>query len=211
MRGVDWIVVPVAVWLLAASGCGTTPPSSFYTLSPLPGAAGRAAPTGGSIGIGLGPVSFPAFLDRPQIVSRDSANRLQIDELRRWGGTIQDDFMRVLSENLSYLLGTSHIVVFPTEVRAPLDFRVSADVLTFEGTTQGQAELKVRWAILDPFLEQALSVHETAYREPVQGARDQAALVAAMSAALGSFSRDVAAAIKALPKPVQAPKTGPLY
>ena len=198
-------------WACLAAGCASSPPSSFYTLSPLPAAAGQVAPAGTDLGIGLGPVTFPAFLDRPQIVSRDSGNRLTLDEYRRWGGTIQDDFLRVWGENLSYLVGTSRIVVFPTEVRSSLDFRIAADVLTFEGTPAGEAVLKVRWAVLDPYLEQGLATYETAYRRPLAAPKDGSALIAAMSATLGDFSKDVAAALKRLPKPVQPPRPGPLY
>ncbi|MBS1201851.1 MAG: hypothetical protein H6R22_360, partial [Chromatiaceae bacterium] len=110
---------------LGILGCASSPPSSFYTLSPLPAAQGRASLADGAIGIGLGPVTFPVFLDRPQIVTRDPANRLALDEFHRWGGTLQDDFLRVWSENLSHLVGTSRIVIFPSEVRYPLDFRVT--------------------------------------------------------------------------------------
>ncbi len=198
-------------WACLAAGCASSPPSTFYTLSPLPAVAGQVTPAGTDLGIGLGPVTFPAFLDRPQIVSRDGGNRLTLDEYRRWGGTIQDDFLRVWSENLSFLVGTSRVVIFPTEVRYPLDFRVVADVLTFEGTPSGEAVLKVRWAVLDPYLEQGLSTYETAYRQPLAQPRDGSALIAALSAALGDFSKDVAAAVKRLPTPVQPPRPGPLY
>jgi hypothetical protein len=54
------------------------------------------------------------------------------------GGTLQDDFLRVWSENLAYLVGTNRILIFPTEVRFPLDFRITADMLTF-GTPAGGA------------------------------------------------------------------------
>jgi hypothetical protein len=203
-----------ALWIAGAclaAGCASSPPSSFYTLSPLPAVAGQVAPAETDLGIGLGPVTFPAFLDRPQIVSRDSGNRLTLDEYRRWGGTIQDDFLRVWGENLSYLVGTSRIVIFPTEVRSSLDFRIAADVLTFEGTPAGEAVLKVRWAVLDPYLEQGLATYETVYRRPLAEPKDGSALIAAMSATLGDFSKDVAAALKRLPKPVQPPRPGPLY
>jgi len=190
----SWLMV----WMLAAAGCAGSPPSTFFSLAPLPGAAGQGAVTGGAIAIGLGPVTFPAFLDRPQIVSRDAGNRLAVDEYNRWGGTIQDDFLRVWSENLAYLVGTSRILLFPSEVRYPLDFRITADILTFEGTIGGEAVLKVRWAVLDPLLERALAVHENTYRQPLRPPADQAALIAAMSAALGAFSADVAAALRAL-------------
>ena len=204
-------------WLLAGiiasvglGGCASSPPSSFYTLSPLPAADGRGSLSGGGIGVGLGPVSFPVFLDRPQIVTRDAGNRLAVDEFHRWGGTLQDDFLRVWSENLAYLLDTSRVVVFPSEVRYPLDFRVTADVLTFERTPTDDAVLKVRWAVLDPYLEHALAVHENAYRHPLSQPANEQALVAAMSAALGAFSQDVANVLRALPKPVPPPSSTPI-
>jgi uncharacterized lipoprotein YmbA len=195
---------------LGLAGCATSPPSSFYTLSPLPAADGRGSLSGGGMGVGLGPVTFPAFLDRPQIVSRDAGNRLAVDEFHRWGGTLQDDFLRVWSENLAYLLDTSRVVVFPSEVRYPLDFRVTADVLTFERTPGDDAVLKVRWAVLDPYLEQALAVRETAYRQALAQPADEGALVAAMSATLAAFSQDVADALRGIPKPVQRPESSPL-
>lgn len=205
-----WVLMGV-VLILGTLGCATSPPSNFYTLSPLPAAQGRGALAGGRIGLGLGPVTFPVFLDRPQIVTRDPGNRLDLDEYNRWGGTLQDDFLRVWSENLSHLVGTSRIVIFPSEVRYPLDFRITADVLAFEGTPDGEAVLKVRWAVLDPYLEQALAVYENAYRQPLLEPRDDSALIVAMSAALAEFSQDVAAAVQSLPKPVQPPQPSPLY
>lgn len=196
--------------VLAVGGCAGSPPAAFYSLRPLPGADARGATTGGAIAIGLGPVTFPGFLDRPQIVSRDGTNGLTVDEFNRWGGTLQDDFLRVWSENLGYLLGTSRIVIFPSEVRYPLDVRIAADVLSFEGTSAGEAVLKVRWAVLDPRLEQALAVREGAYRRGLRPPADHAALIAAMSAALGAFSEDVAAVVRGLPKPVSPPGASPL-
>ena len=198
----------VAVLLLVGlAGCATSPPSSFYTLTALPETREAGGAPGVALGVGLGPVSFPQFLDRPQIVSRGGGNRLTIDEFHRWGGTLQDDFVRVWSENLSSLLGTSAVFILPSEVRYPLDFRVAADVLAFEGTSDAQALLKVRWVVLDHQRERTLVVEETTYRRALAEPRDEAALIAAMSSALGDFSRDVAATLRNLPRPE---RPGPL-
>ncbi len=210
------VLTTLVLTALVLTGCAATPPSNFYTLRPLPGAVGRTAePASGSIGIGigigLGPVNFPSFLDRPQIVSRDVGGRLILDEFNRWGGTLQDDFLRVFGENLAWLLGTSRVLVFPTEVRAPLDYRITADVLAFEGTGGGEAVLKVRWAVLDPRLEQRLAARETSVRRSVGAPGDPAAVVAAMSAALGAFSEEVAAVLRGLPRPTAPPPETPLY
>lgn len=192
--------------VLATSGCSTTPPSTFYTLTPIPDASVRDTPlTGGNIALGLGPVMFPLFLDRPQIVSRDGTNRLTLDEFHRWGGSLQDDFLRVWSENLAHLLGNSKILVFPSEVRFPLDFRILAEVLTFERTPDGEAVLKVRWSVMDPYLERLLISREGVYRQRVTGPGDDGeALTAAMSRTVGDFSRDVADTVSLLPNPTTA-------
>jgi uncharacterized lipoprotein YmbA len=214
-------LLALAVALLA--GCSTTPPSSFYTLTPIAEAAGRDADIrGGGIAVGIGPVVFPQYLDRPQLVVRGGSNRLDLDEFQRWGGTVQDDFLRVWGENLAHLLDTSRIVIFPSESRMPVDFRIAGEVISFAAEPDGEVVLKVRWAVMDSFLERTLSAHEDIYRSPVVspprvvsggvpaplgqsagelGGYDAEAVVAAMSRVLGEFSRDVATVLRQLPKP----------
>ncbi|WP_296806238.1 PqiC family protein [Thiocapsa sp.] len=208
VRGI-WLALAVAFAVLVTTGCATSPPSSFYTLTPM-----RAMPDSGGapssgLSVGLGPVNFPQFLDRPQIVTRDAGNRLAIDEFHRWGGTIQDDFLRVWIENMSALLGTTSVFAFPNEVRYPLDFRVTADVLAFEGTSDGYAVLRARWIVLEHRTDQVLRVEETHYRRPLAEPKDEGALIAAMSETLGDFSRDVAVTLRQLPKPKPPPPEGP--
>jgi hypothetical protein len=225
MREARSVFACLPALLLAA--CASSPPSSFYVLTPIPEAAGRAADIeGGGISVGIGPVVFPQFLDRPQLVVRDTANRLALDEFHRWGGTVQDEFLRVWGENLAHLLGTSRILVFPSESRMALDFRITAEVVSFEGTPANDALLKVRWAVMDPYLEQTLAAREDVYRCPIEreppaataslsldngddDGADSAAVVAAMSRCLGDFSRDVATVLRTLPKPPPPATTVP--
>ena len=218
------LLVLLVLGLLTA--CATSPPSRFYLLTPLPEADRRNSDIrGGDLSIGIGPVVFPQFLDRPQLVVRDGSNRLDLEEFNRWGGTLQDDFLRVWGENLGYLLDTSRILIFPSESRAPIDFRITAEVVNFEGRQGGDAILKVRWAVMDPRLEQTLASRDDLYRCPIQPMpavadsdqaqsaglmatgddRDSEAMVAAMSRCLGRFSRDVAEVLEALPKPQPPP------
>lgn len=200
-----WIPLSLAL-SIGLSGCASTPPSNFYTLAPIP-AFETAAPSKAEredrndrldeeLAIGLGPVTFPLFLDRPQIVSRASANRLSIDELERWGGTLQDDFLRVWSENLALLTGSSRILILPSEIRYPLDVRLSAEILAFEGTAEGQAELRVRWSVLEPTLDQVLLARESRYQRAIAQPGDAQALLAALSLTLADFSREVAEALR---------------
>jgi len=185
--------------ILLLGGCATAP-SSFYTLTSTLSAKDSAAPLADKgLAVGVGPVRFPEFLDRPQIVSRAGPNRLALDEFHRWGGSLQDDFLRVLGENLGQLLGTSRILVEPAEARFALDFRVIADVLSFEGTAGGDVAFKVRWAVLDPYLDQALVVRENSYRSRASG-EDPEAMISALSETVAAFSRDLATQLRGLPK-----------
>jgi uncharacterized lipoprotein YmbA len=183
---------------LLGAGCASTPPSTFYTLTPVPAATELPGGiTGGRLAIGIGPIEFPDYLDRPQLVSRASAHRLSVDELHRWGGSLPEDFLRVLSENLAQLLATSRIVLLPGEARFALDYQVIAEVLTFEVEEGGEAVLKVRWAVLDPGQGSALLVRETSHRQPLSGS-DPEAKVRGLSDVLGAFSRDLASELRAL-------------
>ncbi|MBK1700689.1 PqiC family protein [Thiococcus pfennigii] len=202
MKTWRWYAVPVLVGLV---GCASSPPSTFYTLAPIGEASARATALGDrGPRVGLGPLALPHFLDRPQIVVRDGV-QLRFDEFHRWGGSLDDDFLRVWGENLAHLLGTGQVYVFPTEVKTPVDFRVVAEVLSFEGHSDGTVQLKVRWSVLDPYRDKGLLVREETYRRAVpvaaEGGVEEAALVSGLSAVLGDFSRDVADALRRLPRP----------
>ena len=200
----------LAVLLLAillAGGCATSPPSRFHTLSALPlapGGAGDTGPAGAATAvppllIALGPMRLPAYLDRPQVVTRQSANRLAIDDFERWGGSLQDDFARVWGQNLTALPGGERLRILPAESRETPDLRLTAEILAFEGQPDGQAVLRVRWSLLDPRRDRPLSVHEGQYARPLALPGDSEALVAALSAALGDFSRAVSEVLRGLP------------
>lgn len=188
----------VLLMALLGAGCASTPPSTFYTLGPLTAAteAGEAI-KGGRLAIGIGPIDFPDYLERPQLVSRTSTHRLSVDELHRWGGSLPEDFLRVLSENLTQLLATSRVVLLPGEARFALDLQVVAEVLAFEARDSGEALLKLRWAVLDPESGGVLQVRESSYRKALVGS-DPEAQVRGLSEVLAAFSRELAGELRDL-------------
>jgi uncharacterized lipoprotein YmbA len=189
--------------LLLVNGCASSPPSSFYTLTPMVEDGGDAGRRDtrlalSQLALGVGPVSFPRFLDRPQVVRRQGSNELLLDEFHRWGGSLEDDFARVFAENLGRLLGTSRVLVFPSELRMELDFRVLAEVIAYEAGPGDQAELRVRWAVVNPASAEVVSMREGAYRQPLPATASVSQQVAALSATLADFSRDVARELRRL-------------
>jgi hypothetical protein len=148
-----------------------------------------------SVAIGLGPVTFPEYLNRPQIVVRGSGNQLQIAEFARWAEPLVENFSRVLVENLSALLSSDSIVPYPRKKSTPTDYQVTVDVIRFDGTPGENASLVARWTILGDDGEKALQKKKSSLSEPIDG-QSYEALVSAESRLVTALSREIAAAIK---------------
>ena len=117
--------------LMLTACAGQTPRSDFYVLSAaaktVPGVAGACS----SEAISVGPVSWPRYLDQPRIVTRAGTNRLETSEFNRWGGSLEDDFVRTTIENLSALLQSELVMNYRRSSRFSPVYRVEMDVLRF--------------------------------------------------------------------------------
>ncbi len=76
----------------------------------------------------------------------------------------------------------------------PAEYRVSVDVMQFEGSIGESVTLAARWSVRREEDRKLLSARQSNVREPVEG-EDYDALVGAMSRALGTLSREITAAI----------------
>ena len=196
-RNICWALAVAVILLL---GCaGTSPPVEFYTLSSVTGLQHEphAGPVGQNIAIGVGPVEIPTFLDRPQIVTRTSANRIEVSEFHRWGGSLHADFLRVLADNLSIILGTDRVAVYPWGDQFGPTYRIALDLGKFEGRLGECVQLDVTWTVTGRQAKETLLVKKATIREPV-ATEDYEALVAAKSRALATLSREMAEEIRTL-------------
>jgi len=184
-------VLSIALVAVAATGCGRTAMSRFYTLDST--ATSDEAPTV-SYAVMVGPVSVPASVDRPQFVVQVAPNRVEIDEFNRWAAPLNDSIARAVAGDLSVLLGTPDVAVAPLASFNPV-YRVTIDVQRFE-SVQGQTVLvEAVWAVRQVVRGNTRS-GRTIARESVQGDGFDA-LAAAHSRALAKVSVDIAAAIRA--------------
>lgn len=186
--------------LLLAWGCASTPASRFYTLNPLSGAetAGETQFLSQGPTLGLGPVRFPGYLERPGIVTRSGGNTIEIAEYDLWAGSLREDFLRVLSGNLAYLLKTDKIAIYPFTGTVPLDIRIILTLNRFEGTLGGEAVLEATWHILEAKGKKEGVIKRSRIVEAVAGS-DYPSLVAAQSRSLEKLSREIAEAIRSQP------------
>lgn len=180
--------------LLLLAGCGQTPPTQFYTLSGM-----QVPPSGVSAPqtvVGLGPVVLPDYLDRPQIVTRASGNRMLLADFSSWVEPIDGMFTRILAQNLQLLLATDDVIALPLRRETRLDYQVEVDVSRFDADASGRALLDARWKVFGQGGQQLVEEGRSTIVEPVAEPGNYEAIVAAMSKALGEMSRTIASAIE---------------
>jgi uncharacterized protein len=200
---IGWAFV-LMVFLLTA--CSTTPAVRYYTLNPFsemqPDISHAVSDT--TLAIGVGPVEFPKFLDRPQIVTRKSQHRLSVSEFHRWAGSFSEDFLRVLAKNISMLLPADRVAVYPWTDQFSPTYGIQLIVEQFDGRFGGQVVLNVTWSVWNQKdTNQAIFKH-TRIQEPVS-AENYDALVAAQSRAIGTLSRAIVDEIERVSNKVKNP------
>jgi len=192
-------VIPLVALTLSLAGCIGSPtrPSQFYLLSPDPGqpVAGRAE-AAAPLSIGLGPVTLPEVYDRPQIVTRTDANRINLAEFDRWGGDLNKELTRTLARNLMSRLNTDSVAIYPWSGRYKPDFQVSIQFFRLDGRLDESAVLDGVWQLLDgdrgcELVARRFSIEEQA------GAAGYPALIEAISRGVARLSQEIAAQVAA--------------
>jgi uncharacterized lipoprotein YmbA len=183
--------------LLTAAGCGllrgpVVTPTTFYVLSssldPGPVRQGRA------LSLGLGPITLPPYLDRPQMVRRVAPNELVFDEFNRWSEPLKENFARLLATDLDKLIEIDRLVPFPWYSTTKMDYAVAVAVMRFEQQPNGDAVLDARWSIRnargEPYVNRDTHLSRPGGTPPE--------VAAAMSGMAGDLARDIAVALREL-------------
>jgi uncharacterized lipoprotein YmbA len=174
-------------------------PSRFFALASLPRTGQRAQDPAATnaLALGIGPIKFPGYLDRQQFVTRISQNRFAVAENDRWAEPLEENFSRVLGQNLSILLYTDKIVTYPWERNQRPAYQVQVEVLRFEPNAQQKSvELWARWLIMDSE-KKTIALRESFLTHPAKDNSAEAS-VAALSDVVGSLSQEIAATIRGL-------------
>ncbi|MFA9454333.1 MAG: membrane integrity-associated transporter subunit PqiC [Candidatus Aminicenantaceae bacterium] len=194
------LIVLTACTLLLQPGCSGTKPSRFYVLSPMPPGE---TPANQELSIGVGPLKFPDFLLRPQIVTQAKANQLEYAEYDRWAEPLDENFVRVLAGNLAHLVPTDQVHIYPWLETLQVQYQVLLQVIHFGHTESGQIELTISWSVLEHAKREHLLQRRSTFSRPAPAAdpTDYAALAAGMSELIEEFSREVAQALKDIQRP----------
>lgn len=171
------------------SGCtGTTPKSDFYQLNEMPNKSLEGVEQG--VVIGIGPIQIAEYINRPQIVTRNSIHQLDVSEFHRWIEPLKDNINRVLMTNLSNHFNSNRVYWIPrAERHYPLELRISVDIRHFEGQLGKSAYLEAYWTIFDQDDKPLLS-KVSLIEEPVK-ALDYEAMVEGMNRSLQSLGLEI--------------------
>ena len=181
------------------TGCVRSMPVQYYQLSSVREDGVHAEfPVPKKASIGLGPLRLPEYLDRPQIVSRSSVNRLILSDSQRWAEPLAENMMRVLSEDLAELLGTDRILLHPWNRDRVVDCQITVEVLQFEGGPDDTVNLIARWQVIGKDGQILLPERRSSFSMTASAGQDQEAMVVALSQGLLRLAREIAAALPPL-------------
>ena len=174
-------------------GClGRSPNARHYTMSATEGTVVDTGSTG--LGIELGPLNIPSYLDRPQIAIRVSPSEIEFDDQNRWAGGFRSNVERVLADNLGSRLNASRTRARGGVPSIPISRIVRIDILSFEGMPGERLTLRAQWAIAKRGDRSETRSGTTSLRVPLDDDRIDT-LVRAHDEALGQLADAIAAEI----------------
>jgi len=146
-RGYFLILAAVMLSLNLTACSISSPPIKYYSL--LDASRIPVVRSNSSLIVSVGPVTLTETLKNSHIVTGGSTGVYFRSEYHRWSGEVDVDFARALAEQLAYDLGSDRIVVFPGNGQIKPDCQVLINVIAMDGDLGKNAELTVRWTLID--------------------------------------------------------------
>ena len=187
---------------LLAGGCvfkSARVPAKHFVLTPLPPPGNALAATSRAPAIEVGFVKMPSYLLREAMVIRKSASEIDVFENAVWAEGLDEGFQRVLQDNLSSASDHEHS---SASGHNETTLRLSVDVEQFDVDTQGRGTLLANWRFSEPGAASPLKTGEAHLTRSGPAPRGNPQAVATtLSALIGDFSRELAAAIPEATEP----------
>ncbi len=190
------------VVLLLLSGCVTgSPPVHYYLLTPKASpervkVAAEQTTTGQQPFLVIEPVELPPYLNRAHIVTRSSANHLQLAQFEQWGDTLRDNISRVLLENLSGQLEGVRLSPPTALLQERPSHRLATQISQFELGPDNRVTLQARWRLLDNQSGKTRLSEQSRLSSAILNPADYDALAASMSELLYRWSQEMASVMQ---------------
>ncbi|MEE4242521.1 MAG: PqiC family protein [Desulfopila sp.] len=192
------ILVSVVIAFLIGGCMGKSQPTRFYTLTSTVESQQllKESSASSNLAIGIGPVKLADYLAKSRIVTRIDENKIGQAEFDQWSGSLKNNIINVMADNIGSLLNTEKVFVHPWRSFIPIDYQVIIEIIRLDGEPGNLATLEARWMVLK---DKDKSIIENK-RSRIQETTDTdgyAGLVAAQSRALGKLSGKIAQSINA--------------
>ena len=149
---------------VALAACGGAA-QKYYQLAP-----DGAAPTGTvGLGVGVGPISLPGYVDRAELVFQSGPNEFQVPADAHWTGSLKENISRVLAADLGRRLRSGNVLSFPWNPTAKLRYQIAVDVSQFHAISGQGAILEVAWRVLTPDGASTIRRGNGTFHEPIVG------------------------------------------
>jgi len=113
---------------------------------------------------------------------------------------LEENFTRVLSQNLGMFLGGVRVIRYPWQTSQRPNSQIEMEVLRFEPNTRQEVELLAGWTLIDVSNKTVLVSKDSRITRRT-AAKSMEASVATLSETLGDLSREIADTILARFKP----------
>lgn len=180
----------VLLLLLAVGGCGSSPPTHFYTLDPVP-APQTVTQAATSTPIEVGHVELPATLDRSSMVTGGVGDQLVVSDQNQWAAPLDELVRRALTQDLQARLTAGSVLAPGDPTRPGVRFLV-LHVQRFMANDAGEVTLEADWNLQQA--GRSGPVRRESIRTRVQG-RGGDAIAEAMSRALTELADRIVVAM----------------
>ena len=172
--------------LALLAGCGSSPPTHYYTLEPIPPQQ-DAAKSALHPPIEVGDPGVPPEIDRDAVVVSAGGGRLDVSSTDQWGGPIGKLIRQCLTTDLTTRLAPGSVLA-PGAPAPKSGLRVvSVHVERFIADTGGHVVLDASWSVLPAGSSNVIRQgHEQISVQGASGGSDAAA--AGMSQALAQLA-----------------------
>ena len=171
---------------LTLAGCGSSPPTRYYTLDAVPATARPAA----GPPLQVVAVHIPPALDRQEMVRETAANQVEVSDQNRWSAPFDQMAQRVLTQDLAARLPKG-AVILPEQPAPPNARKIVVDILQFERQASGDVTFDGSWSLLSAGAATPIASRHV-HLQQAAGA-DYTAQAQAMSRILGTIADQIAA------------------
>jgi uncharacterized lipoprotein YmbA len=156
LKSKNIFLLSVLILLSACMGGGATIPTRYYLVDPVEYSS-ESVKAVRPLSIEIIDLQIPQYLERFQIASRSSENRLEFSDDNQWGENLRKNLLRSMARNLSRLLSTIDVGTPLNRSSSSPDYRVQIHVEQFEQDVDNKIKLIARWQLSD-FQSKSLGV-----------------------------------------------------